>query len=203
MSTSNRVIIATKNKGKSREIKEILKINGIVFLDLLDLNFKRDIEETGLTFEENALIKASAIYSEFKMPVIADDSGLMVEALNGRPGVFSARYAGENASDEDNYRLLLNELSGIEDINRKARFVCIAVFYFDKGRYVVERGEIEGYITHNPVGEKGFGYDPVFYLPDFKKTMAELDPEIKNRISHRGKAFRKLKSHLEEYFKTE
>ena len=197
----NRIIIATKNKGKSREIKDIIKIDGVEFIDLNDLNFNDEIEETGKTFAENALIKASTVYQLYRMPVIADDSGLVVDALGGKPGVYSARYAGENATDEENYNKLLKEMNGVPDIERKARFVCVAVFYYDIDKYYLEKGEVEGYITYNPVGEEGFGYDPVFYVPEFKKTMAELPPEIKNRISHRGKAFRKLRPHIIEYIK--
>ena len=201
MSTSNKIIIiATKNKGKSREIKEILKIDGVRYLDLYDLDFNDRIVEYGRSFEENALIKAAAIFDRYRKPVVADDSGLVVEALNGRPGVYSARYAGENATDRDNNELLLDELLNLPDIERKARFVCVAVFYYDVNRYDVERGEVEGYITHKPVGDKGFGYDPIFYLPDLKKTMAELTPEEKNKISHRGQAFRRLKNHIIRYF---
>ncbi len=201
MSISNKtVIIATKNRGKSREIKEILKIDGVKYLDLYDLDFNDRIVEYGRSFEENALIKAAAIFDRYRKPVVADDSGLEVEALNGRPGVYSARYAGENATDRDNNELLLEELLNLPDIDRKARFVCVAVFYYDVNKYDVEKGEVEGYITHNPVGDQGFGYDPIFYLPDLKKTMAELTPEEKNKISHRGKAFRRLKSHIIRYF---
>jgi len=201
MSISNKiVIIATKNRGKSREIKEILKVDSVRYIDLNDLDFKDEIVEYGKSFEENALIKATTIFDRYGIPVIADDSGLEVDVLNGRPGVYSARYAGENATDQENNELLLSELSKVPDIKRKARFVCVAVFYYDRDRYVVERGEVEGYITHNPVGTNGFGYDPIFYLPEFKKTMAELSSEEKNRISHRGQAFRRLKNHVIEYF---
>ena len=202
MSTLNKtIIIATKNKGKSKEIKKILSIDGVRYLDLNDIDFKDEIVEYGKSFEENALIKASAVFDRYSIPVIADDSGLVIEILNGRPGVYSARYAGENSTDEKNNMLLLNELNQVDDIERKAKYVCVAVFYYDKNRYMVERGEVAGYITHNPVGSEGFGYDPLFYLPDFKKTMAELTPEEKNKISHRGKAFNKIKEHILEYLR--
>lgn len=201
MSISNKiVIIATKNRGKSREIKEILKVDSVRYLDLNDLDFKDEIVEYGKSFEENALIKATSVFDRYGIPVIADDSGLEVDVLNGRPGVYSARYAGEYATDRENNELLLSELSKVPDIERKARFVCVAVFYYDRDRYAVETGEVEGYITYNPVGINGFGYDPIFYLPEFKKTMAELSSKEKNRISHRGQAFRRLKDHVKEYF---
>jgi len=201
MSTlSNVVIIATKNKGKSKEIKEILKIDGVKYLDLNDIDFRDDIVEYGKSFEENALIKATTIFDRYQTPVISDDSGLVVEALNGRPGVYSARYASENATDKENNELLLSELMKVSDIDRRAKFVCVSVFYFDKNKYVVETGEVHGYITHNPVGSNGFGYDPIFYLPEYKKTMAELNSEEKNKVSHRGIAFRKLRYHIIKYF---
>ena len=197
--SSDTIIIATKNRGKSKEIKKILHIDGIKYLDLNDINFNDDIIEYGKSFKENALIKAMTIFDRYNLPVVADDSGLVVKALNGRPGVYSARYAGEGATDKENNDLLLNELLNVPDIERKAKFVCVAVFYYDKNRYVVEKGEVEGYITHNSVGNHGFGYDPLFYLPDFKKTMAELSSEEKNKISHRGQAFRKIRSYIIDY----
>jgi len=202
MSISNQIIIATKNKGKSKEIKEILSIGGIEYFDLNDIEFKDEIVEYGKSFEENALIKASTIYDRYHIPVVADDSGLVVNVLNGKPGIYSARYAGENATDEENNELLLRELIPANDIERNAKFVCVAVFYSEINKYVYERGEILGYITYNPVGSGGFGYDPIFYLPDFRKTMAELDPGQKNKISHRWKAFRRLKEHIVEYLET-
>ncbi len=196
------MVIASKNIGKVREIRSILgsACFGMEVLDLNRLPFAGIVEETGSTFEENALIKAKAVYNEFKLPVVADDSGLCVEALDGGPGVFSARFAGPEATDEENNRLLIEKLQNIRDAARKAWFSCVAVFYYADNRYFSCEGRVYGIIADRPRGKGGFGYDPLFYLPLLGKTMAQLTSVEKNSISHRGTAFRALKEYIEGYF---
>ncbi|HEX28842.1 TPA: XTP/dITP diphosphatase, partial [Candidatus Poribacteria bacterium] len=193
-----RLAVATRNKGKVEEIREILSDLPIEIYWLEDFPDAPRIEEDGDTFEENASKKASVIAGYLGMPTIADDSGLLVEALNGEPGVRSARFAGEGASDSDRNAKLLSLLRGVPRERRKAKFVCVLVLAFPDGREVSFRGECEGYITDPPRGKHGFGYDPVFLVPEYGRTFAELGPEVKNRISHRAKALRKLKKFLEE-----
>ena len=149
-----------------------------------------DVEETGTTFEENAVLKAKAVYEKMKMPVISDDSGLEVDYLNGAPGVYSHRYAGENATDADRCSKLLSELSGVEKEKRTARFVCVICFIDENGTETVIRGTCEGYIGTEPRGENGFGYDPVFMYGD--RSFAEISAEEKNSVSHRADALRKF-----------
>ncbi len=188
------LVLATKNKGKVRELKEIIKGAHIITAD--EAGFHAEIEENGKTFEENALIKAEAVCKAVSKPVIADDSGLEVFALNMRPGIFSARYAGENATDADRVSKLLAELVGSED--RRARFVCAAALWLPDGRHFVFRGETDGVITEKPRGSGGFGYDPVFVPNGYYKTFSELSENEKNMISHRKKAFEKLKTEIED-----
>ncbi|MCU7494289.1 MAG: RdgB/HAM1 family non-canonical purine NTP pyrophosphatase [Ignavibacteria bacterium] len=185
------IIFATGNKGKLREVKAIYHEAGLNIKSLKELTGVPEIIEDGLTFEENARIKAVTIYDLFRIPVIADDSGLAVEQLQGRPGVYSARYAGENATDEDNNRKLLTELSLLPEPH-PAKFVCCAVFY-DGERCLKAFGEIPGRIIKSPKGKHGFGYDPLFMPQGFARTMAEMDIDEKNKISHRAKAFNLLK----------
>jgi len=187
-----------------REIRDILDSlsKGIEILDLTQLPFTGIIEENGKTFEENALIKAKAVYDEFKLPVVADDSGLCVEALDGRPGVFSARFAGPEATDEENNLLLIEKLRNVREAGRKAWFSCVAVFYYADNRYFICEGRVYGVITDRPGGSGGFGYDPLFYLSSLGRTMAQLTPAEKNGISHRGMAFGALKEYIEGYFRT-
>lgn len=187
------IIIATKNEGKIREITEIVD-SDFEFLTYKDFNDWPEIEETGKTFLENALQKARMLSEKYDLPAIADDSGLEVEALEGQPGVASARYAGVEQNDSKNVEKLVNNLRG--EKNRKARFKTVAVYYHPDGRYVVVEGEVEGEIIEDPRGTSGFGYDPVFMPKGYDKTMAELSLQEKNTISHRGKAFRKLREHL-------
>ena len=193
-----RLAVATRNKGKVEEIREILSDLPIEVYWLEDFPDAPQIEEDGDTFEENASKKASIIARYLGMPTIADDSGLSVEALNGEPGVRSARFAGEGASDADRNAKLLSMLQGVPHVERKAKFICVLVLAFPDGREVSFRGECEGYITDPPRGEHGFGYDPVFLVPEYGRTFAELGPKVKNRISHRAKALRKLKEFLAE-----
>jgi len=189
-----RIIFATKNEGKRREVSRIFESSQIELLSLNDLGKIHEIEETGNTFEENAAIKARKVFEKFGMPVVADDSGLTAEQLNGNPGVFSARYAGENATDEENNQKLLEELKNFPEPH-PARFVCIAVYY-DGGKFFKAHGEVIGRIIKEPRGTNGFGYDPLFVPEGFDKTMGELPLDRKNEISHRSKAFKALKKFL-------
>lgn len=194
-----KIIIASKNSGKIIEIKKILSLRNVELLDFHGLEYPDEIDESGSTFEENAFIKAKAVYGKYHLPVIADDSGLCVSALGGEPGIHSARFAGSEARDEDNIRLLLQRLQDVPNSGRKAYFMCSAVFYYDSGQYYLAEGKVSGFITRSPTGIHGFGYDPVFYLPQYGKTIAQLEDREKNRISHRFIAFRKLKKYIEEY----
>jgi XTP/dITP diphosphohydrolase len=193
------ILIASGNRGKVVEVKEILGFSGVEFLDLNQVSFSGRIEEIGLTFEENALIKGEAIYREYHIPVLADDSGLVVPSLKGLPGIYSARFAGEGAGDDENIRLLLHRMEGYSEELREAWFYCAAVFYYTFGRHFIASGTVYGRITEEPLGEQGFGYDPVFYLPEYGKTMAQLPPMVKNRISHRAKAFGSLRDLIAGY----
>jgi XTP/dITP diphosphohydrolase len=194
------VLVATRNKGKTKEFREAFRKIGIEIKDLSDTEGIPAIEETGTTFAENAYIKAKTVADIVGMPVLADDSGLCVDALDGAPGVYSARYAGEEATDRDNNVKLLRELEAIllpgaanQEFLSAARFVCSLVLFDpqDGSRLEVE-GSVEGLILRNPRGTDGFGYDPLFWLPSHGRSMAELSIEEKNAISHRGQALRKL-----------
>jgi len=198
----NKVVIASRNNGKISEIKRILPIRSVVFTDLREIGFPDTIEETGKTFRENVLIKAETVYMWARLPVLADDSGLCVTALNGKPGVHSARFAGPDASDADNNLLLLQMLERVPEAQRYAWFTCIAVFYHAPGEYTIAEGSVDGRITAEPAGRGGFGYDPVFYLPEKNKTMAQLTENEKNALSHRARAFRRLRRSIEDYFHT-
>ncbi|MGQ9615295.1 MAG: RdgB/HAM1 family non-canonical purine NTP pyrophosphatase [Spirochaetota bacterium] len=187
------ILIASRNRGKVVELKEILGFPEVEFLDLNQVSFSGRIKEVGLTFEENALIKGEAIYREYHIPVLADDSGLVVPSLRGLPGIYSARFAGEGAGDDENIKLLLYKMKGYTDELREAWFYCAAVFYYAPERYFLATGTVYGKITEEPSGDRGFGYDPVFYLPEYEKTMAQLQHEEKNRISHRARALGKLR----------
>ncbi len=192
------VIIATKNAGKAKEFEHIFKPYNVCVKSLLDFEAIDDIVEDGETFEENALIKARAIAKQFNQMVLADDSGLEVDALNGRPGVYSARYAGEGRNDHENILKVLRELEGVSDKDRSARFVCALAIVTPNQEEVVVRGTCEGQILTECVGTEGFGYDPIFYLPQLSKTMAQLPKSEKNVLSHRADAFEKLKPYLEK-----
>ncbi|MDO8427013.1 MAG: XTP/dITP diphosphatase [Deltaproteobacteria bacterium] len=193
---TRKVVIATKNKGKIAEIKSIFNIPSLEFLTLEDFPSIELPPEAGKTFADNALAKARHVALKTGLIALADDSGLEVDALGGRPGVFSARYAGENAADRDNYIKLLSELEGVED--RRARFRCAVALSDPKDGDKTFEGVFEGVISKGPKGVGGFGYDPVFFVPDKNKTVAELTPEEKNSISHRAKALMKLKEWLEK-----
>lgn len=185
-----KIIFATKNIGKLKEVSQILGEEEIELLSLNDFNNVEEIIEDGLTFHENAVKKAKFVYNKFKLPVIADDSGLVVDQLNGEPGIYSARYAGKNASDEENNAKLLAKLKDFPQPH-KAKFVCSAVYY-DGVNLFSANGDITGQIIHQPRGKNGFGYDPLFLPDGYNQTTAELSLEEKNKISHRSKAFKSL-----------
>lgn len=188
------IVIATKNKGKLREFRSILADAYDEIFSLADFDEVPEIKETGLSFRENAYIKAKTTSDFLRMDSIGDDSGLVVDALGGAPGIYSARYAGEGASDDDNNEKLLFELK--REKNRNARFVCCIALVLADGTQEFFEGECRGQITGEKRGESGFGYDPVFYVPQYGKTMAQLGPDIKNRISHRAIASEKLLSYF-------
>jgi len=196
------LIIATTNSHKVKEIKSLLDISGLELKSLADFEGYPEVVEDGHTFEENALKKALAYFNFFEQPVIADDSGLEVDVLNNEPGIFSARYAGEKATDEDNNRYLLKKMKGVPRNRRTARFVC-SVCFMDGKEQRIFTGVREGIILDNLKGSKGFGYDPLFFVPEYDKTYAQLTAEEKNRISHRGLAFTRLKEYLTERLKTD
>ena len=190
-------ILAGNNPGKLREMNEILTEIGIEVVRQKDLGFDIHTDETETTFEENAFLKANELMLASGMPAIADDSGLAVDALGGEPGVYSARYGGESCkTDDERTALLLKNMEGREQ--RNAKFVSAIVCVFPDGKSITVRGEVEGEITLAPTGNGGFGYDPVFYLPQFGRTMAEISQEEKNSVSHRGRALKKLKIELEK-----
>ena len=190
------IIFASRNKGKIQEVKDILAGTPLKIISLLDLNDDEDIIEDGLTFEENAIKKALHVFTKYKTPVIADDSGLLVDQLNGKPGVHSARYSGPNAIDDQNNKKLIEELKPLPEPH-PARYFCSAVYYNGQ-KYLTAGGEEKGIIILNPRGTNGFGYDPLFIPETYSVTMAELDPKEKNKISHRAKAFLELKKKLSE-----
>ncbi len=195
-----KIVIATRNRHKAVELQTLLHGAGYdaVQLDEIDPDGKiPEVEETGTTFKENALLKAHAIAKATGLPSVADDTGLEVDALEGAPGIFSARYAGENCTYEDNVKKLLRELSDVADDRRTARFKTVAV-YVHKETELSAEGVVEGVITEKAEGVGGFGYDPVFSVLDMKKTYAQLADEEKNRVSHRGKAIRSLIEKLRE-----
>jgi len=192
-----RLLIATNNRGKFREYSRLLQGIPFEIVSPQDIGIAADIEETGGTFEQNAVLKAKACSSRGNILTMADDSGLEVDALGGEPGVLSARYAGEGASQSELVDHLLQKLQGIPAEKRTARFVCVIAIASPHGQVDVFRGECPGVITKEPRGEGGFGYDPVFYLPELGKTMAEISIEEKNNISHRGQAAAKARNYLE------
>lgn len=188
--------LATRNPGKIREMKELLKGMPVEIKSTADFPGIGPIEETGVTFEENALLKAQAVHAVTGGLVLADDSGLECDDLQGAPGVNSAYFAGPNATDSENNVRLLNDMMAVHDPSRTARYVCVLVLLDETGAETLIRENCEGVITFTPRGEGGFGYDPYFFLPQFGKTMAELPLEEKNRISHRGKALHRMKEVL-------
>lgn len=180
------LVVATRNEGKAREVRKILEGTGITVMDLSAFPEMPEPEETGHTFEENAYIKAAAYAKGLGACVLTDDSGLVVEALDGAPGIYSARFGGKGCSDADRYRLLLAAMEG--EKNRRAAFWCSVCLCAPGGDAMTYRGRVEGVVAREPKGKKGFGYDPVFYYPPLRKTFAQLTPEEKNALSHRGQA---------------
>ena len=196
----NRLIVATRNSNKAREIKEILNDIDVQIQTLNDFPHIGEIPEEGLTFEENALRKARTFFEKIKLPALADDSGLEVFYLNMQPGVLSARYSGANASDEGNNKKVLDELQGVPDRRRRARFRCVLAFVADGVERVIE-GSCLGKIVFEPRGSNGFGYDPLFLPLGFTQTLGELAAEVKNVISHRARAMEQMRPVLRDYFK--
>jgi XTP/dITP diphosphohydrolase len=193
-----KLLIATNNAGKAREYRSLLSVIPFELVTPDELGIDADIEETGTTFEANATLKATTLAAESKLLALADDSGLEVDALGGEPGTLSARYAGENASDQDRVNYLLSQMKNVPEGKRQARFRCVIAIATPEGKVELCSGQCEGTITFAPKGDKGFGYDPVFYLPELGKTMAELPPEEKNKISHRGRAAAKAREVLKK-----
>ncbi|WP_286236652.1 XTP/dITP diphosphatase [Neptuniibacter halophilus] len=196
------VVLASGNKGKLKEFNQVLADLKVTVLPQSDFNVG-DVEETGLSFVENALIKARHAAEVTGLPALADDSGLEVDALQGAPGIYSARFAGAGASDADNNRLLLEKLAGLPAAERSARFRCVLVFmrHANDPTPLICQGSWEGQILEAPSGENGFGYDPLFWIPELEKASAELAPEQKNQLSHRGKAVAQLKQLIAPYLK--
>ena len=196
---ANKIIFATGNQNKMREIREIYQDLDYEILSMKEAGIELDIVEDGTTFEENALIKAKAVAQCCDAVVLADDSGLEIDYLNKEPGVYSARYMGEDTSYEIKNANLIQRLEGVPKEQRTARFVCAVAAVFPDGTNKVVRGAIEGYIGYEPQGEHGFGYDPIFYVDAYGCSTASLEPEEKNRISHRGNALRMMKDELKKH----
>ncbi|MCS5640273.1 MAG: RdgB/HAM1 family non-canonical purine NTP pyrophosphatase [Candidatus Marinimicrobia bacterium] len=198
MAELNTIVLATQNRDKREELQEALSEFTVKILSLNDFPFIGEIEEVGKTLLENSMIKAKTVHNLTQLPVIADDTGLEVEALNGAPGIYSARYAGEDVTYEDNVNKLLAEMENIPLENRKAQFRTV-ISFVDKDRELWTEGRIKGIIGASAKGKNGFGYDPVFFVPELEKTFSELSIGEKNRISHRGLAMKKFRILLREY----
>jgi len=195
-----KLLVATNNPGKVREYEALLRGLSLTLTYPAQEGIDIEVEETGSTFAENACLKATAYARASGLLTLADDSGLEVDALGGQPGTRSARFAGEGTSDEDRYRLLLNKLEGLPWERRTARFRCVIAIATPQGEVRTAEGTCEGVIASEPKGEHGFGYDPVFYMPEHGQTMAELEPEVKNRISHRARAAEGARRILQDPF---
>lgn len=193
-----RIIFATGNEGKMKEIRMIMADLGMEILSMKEAGLSADAEENGTTFEENAVIKAKAIAALCNDIVLADDSGLEIDALNKEPGVYSARYMGEDTSYHVKNQNLIDRLEGVPEEERTARFVCAIAAVMPDGEIYVEKAAMEGRIGYEERGENGFGYDPIFMLPEFGQSTAELSAEDKNQLSHRGKALCMMKARLKE-----
>ena len=193
-----KIIMATSNENKVREIRQILEGTDIEISSLKEAGIDADIEENGNSFEENASIKARTICDMTGFVCVADDSGLVVDYLDGAPGIYSSRFMGEDTPYSLKNKAILDKLEGVPDEQRSARFVCAAAIAWPDGHTDICKGVMEGRISYKPAGEGGFGYDPIFYLPEYGCTSAELTPEEKNAISHRGKAIRKMVQVLRE-----
>jgi len=196
-----KIVLASGNRHKLEEIQTMLKDFGFELVTMKDAGYgDEDIIEDGDTFEANSMIKALAVHKKLGFASLADDSGLMVDVLGGAPGVYSARFAGEPKSDENNNRLLLEKLAEIPDERRTARFVTVLTLIMENGDVLTARGEVEGIIGHAPKGVNGFGYDPLFFVPHLNKTFAELTSDEKNALSHRGNALVALKEKIGLYY---
>lgn len=193
------LIIATKNKGKVAEFAALFEAFGIRVSSLLDVEGMPDVEETGTTFEENARLKAEQISAILNKPVLADDSGLVIDALDGRPGVYSARYAGINATDKENNERVLRELKTTRSSQRGAHFICVLALAIPGEETIYKSGKCHGKIADAPSGTNGFGYDPIFIPEQYDVTMAHLENDVKNTISHRYHALEELKKWLDEH----
>ena len=194
-----RIVFATGNQGKIKEIRMIMEDSGYEVVSMKDAGIDPEIVENGATFEENALIKAQTVAKYTKDIVMADDSGLMVDALDGEPGIYSARYLGEDTPYSEKNADIIRRLTGLKGEARSARFICAIAAVLPDGREITTSAAIEGVIGYEEKGSNGFGYDPIFFVPEYQKTTAELSEEEKNQISHRGKALRLMKEELKKY----
>lgn len=190
------IVLATSNQGKVREVEMMVKDMGIKIIPLSETSFEGEIEENGATFEENAVIKAKAVAEVLGVPALADDSGLEIDCLDKAPGIYSARYLGRDTSYSVKNKLILEKLQDVPKEQRTARFVCSMALALPYGAVVTTTATMEGEIAYEIKGENGFGYDPIFYLPEFGMNSAEITPEQKNEISHRGKALRQMKEEI-------
>ena len=194
-----KVVLASKNKHK---LEEIIKITEKFYMELVlesELGVDIDVEETGSTFEENSFLKAEAVMKATGLPALADDSGIAVDALNGEPGIYSARYGfDESLDDRGRLNLLLKNTENVPDDKRQAKFVCVITLVTPQGQTIQARGEVHGMLLRAPAGENGFGYDPIFYYPPFGKSLAQVSPEEKNRVSHRANALKVFYEKLKE-----
>lgn len=190
------IVLASSNQGKVREVEMMMKDMGIRVIPLSETSFTEEIEENGSTFEENAIIKAKAVAEKLLVPVLADDSGLEIDYLDKAPGIYSARYLGHDTPYTIKNQIILEKLEGVSDEQRSARFVCSMALAFPDGKVLTTTATMEGRIAYEIKGENGFGYDPIFYLPQFGMSSAEISPEQKNEISHRGKALRQMKEEI-------
>ena len=194
-----KVVLASKNQHKLQEISKITEKFGIQLVLQSELGIDLDVEENGKTFEENSFIKAQAVMQATGLPALADDSGIAVDALNGEPGIYSARYGFDDTLDDwGRLQLLLKNTENVPDGQRQAQFVCVITMVTPDGQVVQARGEIHGELTREPRGENGFGYDPIFYYPPLGMTTAELPPEVKNEVSHRGNALKLFYEKMKE-----
>lgn len=195
----DKIVFATGNEGKIKEIKEILADFSVEVVSMKEMNITTEVEENGNTFEENSLIKARAISKLTGLPALADDSGLEVDYLNGEPGIYSARYLGRDTDYDYKNNYIIDKLKEAKDEERSARFVCVISLVLPDGREFIKKGVMKGQIAYEIQGENGFGYDPIFYLPQYGKTSAEISSEEKNKISHRGKALRAMKEVIKDF----
>lgn len=191
-----KIILATGNENKLREIRQIMDGCDVQIVSMKEAGVFEEIEETGTSFEENAVIKAKTIAAKTGLLTLADDSGLEIDFLDKAPGIYSSRFMGEDTPYSEKNKAILEKLSGVPDEKRTARFVCAVAAVKPDGTYETVRATMEGIIAHKSAGENGFGYDPIFFLPEYNLTSAEISPEEKNAISHRGKAFRMMRDKL-------